>query len=856
MTARALIKDAKKLLPAPFFAWFAKRGWVPRPHQLELLAKTRAGRSTLLIAPTGAGKTLAGFLPSLVSLAERPPTRKLGGRGVHTLYISPLKALAVDIARNLEAPVAGVGLNISLETRTGDTSVARRQRQKLKPPDILLTTPEQAALLLSAPDADRFFADLDTVILDELHALVTSKRGDLLALGLARLRKLAPGLKTIGLSATVADPDALRGWLVAQGEPDAASPAPTRGKAKVTAPRVHLADIVTVHGGAKPDIAIMETETPVPWAGHSSLYAIPDIYEQVKRHKMTLIFVNVRSQAELLFQELWRNNKDDLPIALHHGSLDASQRRKVESAMVAGKLRAVVCTSTLDLGIDWGDVDLVINVGAPKGASRLAQRIGRANHRLDDPSKAILVPANRFEILECRVALEANYIGAQDTPRMMPGALDVLCQHILGMACSMPFNADDLYREVASAFPYRDLSRAIFDQAVEFVATGGYALKTYDRFAKIRQGVDGLWRITHPRVAQQYRLNVGTIIEAPLLNVRVARNRGAGFAGRAGRVIGKVEEGFIEALAQGDTFLFGGLILRFEGIHENEVIATRTADDTPKIPIYAGGKFPITSFLADGVRSLLADDKRWQALPEQVADWLRIQKERSVIPKRNQLLVETFPRGARFYMVCYPFEGRLAHQTLGMLLTRRLERARLRPVAFVATDYALAIWGLGDLDQAFRQGRPSLAQLFDEDMLGDDLEAWMADSYLLKRLFRNTALISGLIEKRHPGKEKTGRQVTVSTDLVYDVLRKHEPGHILLRAAWADAATGLLEIARVGEMLGRVKGHIVHKSLDRISPLALPSMLQIGRESVAGDADEHVLREAAEDLIKEAMGNG
>jgi ATP-dependent Lhr-like helicase len=803
------------------------------------LANARKGRSTLLIAPTGAGKTLAGFLPSLVSLAERLPSNRPDGRGIHTLYISPLKALAVDIARNLEAPVAGMGLKVSLETRTGDTSVAKRQRQKLKPPDILLTTPEQAALLLSAPDADRFFGDLDTIILDELHALVTSKRGDLLALGLARLRKLAPRVKTIGLSATVADPDALRGWLVAQGgEKD------------------KHADLVTVHGGAKPDIAIMETETPVPWAGHSSLYAIPDIYAEVKRHKMALIFVNVRSQAELLFQELWRHNADDLPIALHHGSLDASQRRKVESAMVAGKLRAVVCTSTLDLGIDWGNVDLVINVGAPKGASRLAQRIGRANHRLDEPSKAILVPANRFEILECRVALEANYLGAQDTPRMMPGALDVLCQHILGMACSTPFNADDLYREVVSAFPYRNLKREIFDQAVEFVATGGYALKTYDRFAKIRKGPDNLWRITHPRVAQQYRLNVGTIIEAPLLNVRVARNRGAGFAGRAGRVIGKIEEGFIEALAQGDTFLFGGLILRFEGIHENEVIATRTADDTPKIPIYAGGKFPITSFLADGVRSLLADDRRWQALPEQVADWLRIQKERSLIPKRNQLLVETFPRGARYYMVCYPFEGRLAHQTLGMLLTRRLERARLRPVAFVATDYALAIWGLGDLNLAFKQGRPSLAELFDEDMLGDDLEAWMADSYLLKRLFRNTALISGLIEKRHPGKEKTGRQVTVSTDLVYDVLRKHEPDHILLRAAWADAATGLLEIARVGEMLARVKGHIVHKSLDRISPLALPSMLQIGRESVAGDADEHVLREAAEDLIKEAMGNG
>ena len=833
-------KSLPALLPKPFAAWFAKKGWAPRRHQLELLAKAEAGRSTLLIAPTGAGKTLAGFLPSLVALSRRPPNRKLQSRGIHTLYISPLKALAVDIARNLEGPVSEMDLAVSLETRTGDTSVARRQRQKLKPPDILLTTPEQVALLLSAPDADRFFADLDTIILDELHALVTSKRGDLLALALARLRKLAPGVKTIGLSATVADPDALRAWIVGQG-----------GDGE------QLADIVTVAGGAKPDITILDSESEIPWAGHTSLYAIPDIYEQVKRHRMALIFVNVRSQAELLFQELWRINKDGLPIALHHGSLDATQRRKVEAAMVAGKLRAVVCTSTLDLGIDWGDVDLVINVGAPKGASRLAQRIGRANHRLDEPSKAILVPANRFEILECRVALEANYLGAQDTPAMHPGALDVLAQHILGMACSAPFSSDDLYREVVSAYPYRSLDRETFDQAVEFVATGGYALRSYDRFAKIRRGADGLWRITHPRVAQQYRLNVGTIIEAPLLNVRVARNRGAGFAGRAGRVVGKIEEGFIEALAQGDTFLFGGLILRFEGIFENEVIATRTADEAPKIPIYAGGKFPITSFLADGVRSLLADDRRWKNLPEQVADWLRIQQERSLIPKRDQLLVETFPRGARYYMVCYPFEGRLAHQTLGMLLTRRLERARLRPIAFVATDYALAIWGLGNLALAFKEGRPSLAELFDEDMLGDDLEAWMADSYLLKRMFRNTALISGLIEKRHPGKEKTGRQVTISTDLIYDVLRKYEPDHILLRAAWADSAAGLLEIARVGEMLRRVKGRIVHQALDRISPLALPSMLQIGRESVAsGEVDEHVLKEAADDLIREALGDG
>jgi len=401
-----------------------------------------------------------------------------------------------------------------------------------------------------------------------------------------------------------------------------------------------------------------------------------------------------------------------------------------------------------------------------------------------------------------------------------------------------------------------------FSEVVEFVATGGYALKTYERFAKIRKGIDGLWRITHPLVAQRYRLNAGTILEDPLLNVRLSRSARQGFAGRGGRVLGKIEEYFIDGLASGDTFLFGGLILAFQGIHENEVIAIRTADQTAKVPIFAGGKFPLSTYLAAGVRAMLADPRKWKALPKQVGDWLKMQRKRSLIPKASELLVETFPRGRRFYMVAYPFEGRLAHQTLGMLLTRRLERAQLKPAGFVATDYSLAVWGLGDLGAAFEAGWPTIDDLFDEDMLGDDLDAWMGDSYLLKRMFRNVALISGLIERRHVGsqsggKEKTGRQITISSDLVYDVLRRYEPEHILMRAAWTDAAAGLLDIQRLGDMLRRVRGRVVHRRLDRISPLAVPVMLEIGKETVpGGGADEHVLREAAEDLVRDAMGNG
>jgi len=822
-------------LPDRFLEWFAAKGWSPRAHQLELLARAEQGQSTLLIAPTGAGKTLAGFLPALVDL-ERNGRKKPGmaKRGVHTLYISPLKALAVDIHRNLTVPVEEMGLDITIETRTGDTPAHKRQRQKLAPPDILLTTPEQLALLIASKGAEQFFKGLRYVVLDELHSLVISKRGHLLALGLARLRRLQPQLQTIGLSATVAEPDELRRWLVEQDGTGS------------------MAGLVTVDGGAKPEITILDSEERVPWAGHSSRYAIPDIYEAIRQHRTTLLFVNTRSQAEMLFQELWRVNEDTLPIALHHGSLDASQRRKVEQAMAANTLRAVVATSTLDLGIDWGDVDLVIHVGAPKGASRLAQRIGRANHRMDEPSRAILVPANRFEVMECRAALDANYLGAQDTPPLINGALDVLAQHVLGMACAEPFNADQLYREVLSAAPYSTLPRDTFDRILDFVATGGYALKTYERFAKIRKTVDGTWRVSNPRIAQQYRLNIGTIVEAPELNVRLTRG-GKGGNARGGRVLGRIEEYFLETLTQGDTFLFAGKVLRFEGIRENECIASNAAGQDAKIPVYAGGKFPLSTYLAAQVRAMLADRTRWQFLPEQVREWLEVQQWKSVLPATDELLIETFPRGNRFYMVAYPFEGRLAHQTLGMLLTRRLERMGAHPLGFVATDYSLGLWGLKDMGAMIGTGKLSLTRLFDEDMLGDDLEAWLDESYLLKRTFRNCAVISGLIERRHPGQEKTGRQVTVSTDLIYDVLRTHEPDHILLQATRADAATGLLDIKRLGDMLARVKGHLLHKPLDRISPLALPVMLEIGRERVAGEGDEMLLEEAADDLIREAM---
>ena len=801
------------LLPARFSAWFQSRGWAAHDHQLAVLAAVQAGRSALLIAPTGGGKTLAGFLPSLVELAATDLNAKR--TGIHTLYISPLKALTVDVARNLETPIHEMDLKIESETRTGDTPQNRRARQRKHPPHILLTTPESLALLLSYTEAPDYFASLKTVIIDELHAIADTKRGQLLSLGLARLARLAPDCRFLGLSATVAAPERVAQYLKYGDRP---------------------LDIIRGRDGAAPEIGILIPEARVPWSGRMALHSVPAIYDEIKRHRTTLVFVNTRAQSELVFHGLWRLNDENLAIGLHHGSLAVEQRRKVEAAMAKGALRAVVATSSLDLGIDWGDIDLVIQVGAPKGASRLLQRIGRANHRLDEPSRALLVPANRFEVLECKAAIEAALEKDLDEYPPRPYCLDVLAQHILCLACAGPVYPDALYDEVISAAPYAELPRAEFDQVFGFVRDGGYALKAYDRWKRLRQDAAGGWHAANPIFVRQYRMNVGTIVESPMLKVRLGR----------GGVLGEVEEWFVQGLLPGDTFQFAGRLLRFEGIREMSVVCSLAKSGEPKVPVYGGGRLPLTTGLAERVRAILQDRRQQADLPEDVQEWLRLQRWRSVLPGPDGLLVESFPRGNKEFLVAYCFEGRIAHQTLGMLLTRRMERMKLKPLGFVATDYVLAIWSL------LAPTQEQVDQLFGEDMLGDDLEEWLDDSSMLRRSFRNVAVIAGLIERRHPGEEKTRRQVTFNADLIYDVLRKHEPDHILLRATRQDAAWNLADVQRLGDFLKRIQRKIDLKRLDRVTPLAVPVLVTLGSTEVGNEAMDALLEEAAADLIEEA----
>lgn len=795
-------------LPAPLHQWFTARGWQLHPHQADMLAHAD-DPATLLIAPTGGGKTLAGFLPTLADLVERDHS------GLHTLYISPLKALAADIRRNLTAPVTEMGLDLRIEDRTGDTSAHKKRRQRADPPHILLTTPESLALMISYEDAPRIFRGLKRVVVDEIHALAESKRGDQLMLALSRLQALCPGLRRVGLSATVEDPPALARFLGQAGQ------APT---------------ILDADPGPDPDIAMLNTDQAPPWAGGGAAYAIPAVLDQVRQHRTTLIFHNTRAQAEIFFHNLWLANADALPIGIHHGSLDRCQRERVEAAMVAGQLRAIVCTGSLDLGLDWGDVDLVIQVGAPKNVKRLVQRIGRANHRYNAPSKALLVPANRFEVVECQAALQAVKDRDLDGAPRGGGPRDVLCQHILIRACAGPFAAGDLYAEVAATGAYATLTRDQFNACLDFCATGGYALRAYDRWQRLQQRPDGQWQLRDPRAARLIRMNIGTIQDTDTLKVRMKRGRG-------GTPLGEIEEGFAATLTPGDTFLMGGQIVRFESLREMVVEVSRDPGRTPKIATYMGTKFANSTQLSDRILTIL-NQPDWPDLPDHIRDWLHLQRRMSQMPQAGRLLVESFPHAGREHVCVYGFAGRNAMQTLGLLVTKRMEEEGLAPLGFVATDYATLIWGLEPLTDA--------APLFDPDALRAGLDQWLMSNAVMKRTFRASAIIAGLIQRNQPAARKNGRQATFSSDILYDTLVKYDPDHLLLDITRAEAMRGLVDFGRIEEMLTRVAGRITLRRLTNVSPLAAPLFLEAGRMPVEGAAQDRLLAEESARLMQAA----
>ena len=800
-----------KLKLEPINNWLKKNNWHFYNHQLETVTKTLQGYDVLLVAPTGGGKTLAGFLPALEDLINNQyPKNQL-----HTLYISPLKALTVDVHRNLLAPIQDQKLDIKVETRTGDTSSYKKARQKQAPPHMLMTTPESLALLLASPEANDYFKFLKFLIIDEIHSLVNSKRGDLLSLNLSRLETIAPKCKKLGLSATVKNKNSVLAFLSQKNK-------------SIT---------INVQERSSPSIDILKTDIRVPWSGHMASYAIKDIYKKIINSTMSIVFVNTRAQAELVFNKLWHENEKNLKIAIHHGSLEKEMRRKVENMMSRGLLDCVVATSSLDLGIDWGNIDLVIQIGSPKGIARFLQRIGRSNHRLNEPSRALLVPSNRFEYLECVSAISSIRENILDDVNDKEGSLDVLAQHILGVACSKPFEVNELFTEIKNSWPYRNLQIKKFLEVLEFVKNGGYSLKNYDQYSKIGLNKENLYTIKNKNIRNKYRLNVGTIVESYMLKVKLGN-----------RTLGQVEEWFIEGLNEGDTFLFGGRILEYQYLSNNNVIVRTTKDQQPKIPSYAGGRLPLSSELSFQVRSLISKEENWKNLPSQISEWLRLQLKFSNIPGPEELLVETFPRNIknkkRYFLICYSFEGRNANQTLGFLISKRMQRMGYKPIGFVATEYALAIWSMNMVED--------INILLSDDIMLDDLYEWLEETPLLKKNFRDAAIISGLIERIIPGQKKTGKQIMFNSDLIFDVLKKHEPNHLLLQVARQDSYRGLIDLDRLSKFLKRIKKNIILKKLNQISPLAIPLILEINRQTIdKSEVNEYFLQELEEQMTKE-----
>ena len=769
----------------------------------------KKGFDVILHAPTGGGKTIGGFMPSIDDFINN----NYKSQEFHTLYISPLKALTTDVKRNLLNPINDLKINIKVETRTSDTSTYNKAKQIKKPPNFLMTTPESFALLMARTDVINLFKNLKFVIIDELHTFFDSKRGHLLSLNVARLRSIKP-FQVIGLSATLKNTSLAKKYL---------------SNNKNT-------KLVSTHSKVAPEITILNSGNRIPWSGHSPRYALSEIYSEILKFKSSILFVNTRAQAEILFESLWAINNKNKKIAIHHGSLEKDLRKKVEKEIVEGHVECVVATSSLDLGLDWGNIDLVMQIGAPKGVARLVQRIGRANHTINTPSRAILVPTNCFEYVECVAAKECVELNFLEDEKYSEGSLDVLAQHIVGVAISQKFKKEDLYKQIKEAWPYRNLNIEDFEKTLSFVENGGYSLQAYEEYSRLRR--DGeYYEIRDKSLVTKYKMNIGTIVEAEMLRLRVGN-----------RYLGNIEEWFISGLSAGDTFIFGGKRLMFEKVIGNIAYAKITALEHQKIPSFKGGNLPLSTHLSKTVRKIFS--KRLEAvdLPDSLKKWSELQTKFSSFPKENEFLVETFKRKngkqEKYYMAVHPFEGRNTHQTLGFLILRRIKKLGVQPFGFVANDYSILF--------SFSKEIEDIDFLFSQDILIEDLYEWLEETPLIKRLFREIAIISGLIYKNLPGNQKTGKQVTFNTDLIYEVLRKHEPHHILLKITTENAKKDLVDLDRLSTFLFRIKNKIKINKLNRASALAFSLLFEYHKETPdKNELDNFYLEKLENELLEE-----
>lgn len=788
--------------------WLKKKNWNLYEHQKKIIHDISKGSNVLLISPTGTGKTLSAFFPSIIDLSNKSLNLNI----LHTLYISPLKSLTYNIEKNIIDTIKDISLNISIASRTGDTSFEKKKKQLLNPPNILMTTIESFAILMSEKNSKNFFRNLKFVIIDEIHSLINTKRGELLTLNLTRLNNFNINQKIL-LSATISENIDSKKYFCSEN-----------------------IKIIKSNIKKQPVIKILGEHLNIPWSGHNATFAIKDIYKIIKKN-VSIIYVNTRAQAELLFQSLWAFNSENLKIALHHGSLEKKIRMNVESKMINNELDCVIATSSLELGIDWSNIKVVIQIGAPKGITRLLQRIGRSNHNLKSNSVAYLVPTNRFEFLECKAAITAIKKNEIEEISTTYGSMDVLAQHIIGIACSSEININKLYDEILSTWPYRKYKKEKIQKIISFLENGGYSLEKYDQFKKLKKTKNGNYVISSEKFIRQYKMNVGTIIEGQMLEVKLKNKK-----------LGKIEEWFVQKLESGDTFIFGGEVLKFNSISMNIVKVEKIKDKRPKIPSYAGGKMPISTKLADKVINIINNEKEWQTFPKLIIEWLKLQKKRSKLPKSNELLIEFFPykekKIKQYYYLFYTFQGYNVNNTLGFVLSNRIRKLGIKPLGFVCTDYVLAIWVDKEIE--------NLDLLFELNSFKNSINKWLENSSLYKRNFNKVAIISGLINKGFPNQPKRLNQMSINSELILKVLNKYEKKHILIEATIEESKKDLIELNRLEIYLKKISSKIKLKKLKKPSPLSIPLMLQINNEVFDHRiVDEYYLKTFENDLLNE-----
>jgi ATP-dependent Lhr-like helicase len=795
-------------------AWFTSRGWEPFAFQRDVWAAYANGESGLIHAATGTGKTYAAWMgPVLEALAEQPQAKKARRRAdtmpLRVLWITPLRALAADTEQALRLPVEELGLPWSVESRTGDTSPSRRARQREQLPTALVTTPESLSLLLCRKDNAELFRDLRCVVVDEWHELLSTKRGVQVELALARLRRLCPALRTWGVSATLGNLQVAADTLL--------------GCDATGAPRPYRLVRGVVPKTVEVEALVPETMDRFPWAGHLNTKLLPEVMRRLEAADSAIVFTNTRSQCEIWFQSIIAANPAWFEFtAIHHGSLSRTQREDVEDGLRSGRYRVVVATSSLDLGVDFAPVDLVMQVGSPKGVARLLQRAGRSGHNPGRVSRIVCVPTHAFELVEVAAARAAIEAGAIESRDPLDRPLDLLAQHLVTLALGGGFTRHDVLAELRTTRAYRLLTGQELDWVIDFVTRGGEALRAYPEYARVVDD-NGVFRVTDRRVALRHVLNIGTIVSDAAIAVRYLK----------GGRLGTVEESFVSRLAPGDKFIFAGTPLEFVRLRDLTAWVKRAKGMSGAIPRWMGARMPLSTELAAAVRDRLEEARRGEyRSPEMqaVRPVLTMQAERSVIPRPDELLIERTETRDGHHLFVYPFEGRLVHEGLAALCAYRMAQLQPFSFSFSCNDYGFELLSPepAPLEEALEAGLLATAHLL------HDVTQSLNAAELARRQFREIARVAGLIFQGYPGQSKSVKQLQASSSLLYDVFVNHDPGNLLVAQARREVLERQLEASRLGRVLERLSRSAVRVvDVERPTPLAFPLMVDMTRAKLS-----------------------